>query len=88
MDAAAGVCPACRTGTVVKACLSVQATKHKAPTEDELEKEIVHTLSGVNVLEFNIKMLMKHLSRWLLLIMTCIVCNSHMLLHSCPHTVA
>lgn len=38
------------------------ATKPKAPTEEELENEIVQTLSGVNVLEFNIKMLMKHLN--------------------------
>ena len=37
--------------------------KGKVPTEEELQKEIVKVLNGVNVLEFNIKMLMKHLSK-------------------------
>ena len=37
--------------------------KKKLPSEKTLQKEIVQTLSGVNVLEFNIKMLMKHLSK-------------------------
>lgn len=36
--------------------------KGKVPTEEELQKEIVKVLNGVNVLEFNIKMLMKHLN--------------------------
>lgn len=37
--------------------------KKKLPSEKTLQQEIVQTLSGVNVLEFNIKMLMKHLSK-------------------------
>ena len=36
--------------------------KKKLPSEKTLQQEIVQTLSGVNVLEFNIKMLMQHLS--------------------------
>ncbi|KAL0021164.1 hypothetical protein WJX77_006655 [Trebouxia sp. C0004] len=36
--------------------------KKKLPSEKTLQKEIVQTLSGVDVLEFNIKMLMKHLN--------------------------
>ena len=52
------------------AFLSLQAGKPKAPTEKELEKEIVQTLSGVNVLEFNIKKLIKQISKKLLLVVT------------------
>ena len=37
--------------------------KKKLPSEKTLQQEIVQTLSGVNVLEFNIKMLMAHLSK-------------------------
>jgi len=37
--------------------------KKKLPSEKTLQQEIVQTLSGVNVLEFNIKMLMQHLSQ-------------------------
>ncbi|KAL0045693.1 hypothetical protein WJX82_001892 [Trebouxia sp. C0006] len=36
--------------------------KKKLPSEKTLQQEILQTLSGVNVLEFNIKMLMQHLN--------------------------
>ena len=38
-------------------------SKESLPSDEELAKEVVSVLSGVNVLEFNIKMLMKHLSK-------------------------
>lgn len=37
--------------------------KNSLPSDDDLAKEVVNVLSGVDVLEFNIKMLMKHLSK-------------------------
>ena len=37
--------------------------KKRLPSEITLQQEIVQTLSGVDVLEFNIKMLMHHLSK-------------------------
>lgn len=37
--------------------------KDSLPSDEELAKEVVRVLSGVNVLEFNIKMLMKDLSK-------------------------
>ena len=79
-------CAKCVLDSTDKAFLPVQATKPKAPSEEELEKEIVQTLSGVNVLEFNIKMLMKHLSecRLLLLNKAQILC---ILDHSCLQSV-
>ena len=41
--------------------------KEGMPNDEELAKEVVTVLSGVNVLEFNIKMLMKHLSKYSIL---------------------
>lgn len=38
-------------------------SKESLPSDEDLAKEVVSVLSGVNVLEFNIKMLMKHLSK-------------------------
>lgn len=38
-------------------------SKESLPSDEELAKEVISVLSGVNVLEFNIKMLMKHLSK-------------------------
>ena len=38
-------------------------SKQSLPSDKELAQEVVSVLSGVNVLEFNIKMLMKHLSK-------------------------
>lgn len=37
--------------------------KESLPSDEDLSKEVVSVLSGVDVLEFNIKMLMKHLSK-------------------------
>ena len=61
--------------------VSLQATKPKTPTEKELEKEIVQKLNKVNVQEFNIQMLMKHLSRWLKFLVFPHFCNRYALLH-------
>lgn len=43
--------------------------KERLPSDEDLSKEVVNVLSGVDVLEFNIKMLMKHLSK------PCSVCS-------------
>ena len=43
--------------------MALQVPKKKLPSKKTLQQEIVQTLSGVNVLEFNIKMLMQHLSK-------------------------
>ena len=40
--------------------------KGSLPSDEDLSKEVVNVLSGVDVLEFNIKMLMKHLSKLVL----------------------
>ena len=47
-------------------------SKESLPSDEELAKEVVSVLNGVNVLEFNIKMLMKHLSKH-----SCALLNCH-----------
>ncbi|KAL3135074.1 hypothetical protein ABBQ32_008019 [Trebouxia sp. C0010 RCD-2024] len=45
-----------------KPLLAMVPKKESLPSDEDLSKEVVSVLSGVDVLEFNIKMLMKHLN--------------------------
>lgn len=45
-----------------KPLVAMVPRKNSLPSDDDLAKEVVNVLSGVDVLEFNIKMLMKHLN--------------------------
>lgn len=49
-------------------------SKESLPSDEDLAKEVVSVLSGVNVLEFNIKMLMKHLSKHLCTLLVDLSC--------------
>ena len=65
--------PACMRAVNILICLPWRkrhvvivlqvAKKECLPSDEDLSKEVVNVLSGVDVLEFNIKMLMKHLSK-------------------------